>query len=143
MSTDANPDEYRVTRNGDLAESGTWISGSPIIYIIDALTAGSYVFVMMVSDDADNSASDTVVGTVEAGGFPIPGGGDPTLSLMTPALLGIVGLVALVAIFVIIQRRGKDQTVIERTTTVLVVCPYCSTKIEHGQSFCSNCGGKM
>ena len=52
-ATDANPDEYRITRNGDLAESRTWISGSPIIYDIDALTSGSYVFVMTVSDEAD------------------------------------------------------------------------------------------
>ena len=140
-ATDSNPDEYRITRNGNFADSGTWISSSPIIYNVDNLDAGSYVFVMTVSDDAGNSASDTVVVTVEVGGF--PGGNDPTLSFMTPVLLSIVGLVALVAIFVIFQRRGKEQTVIERTTTVLVVCPYCSTKVDHGQSFCSNCGGKM
>ena len=29
------------------------------------------------------------------------------------------------------------------TERVLVVCPFCSTKVEQGTSFCTNCGGKM
>jgi hypothetical protein len=34
----------------------------------------------------------------------------------------------------------QERIVTER---VLVVCPFCSTKVEQGTSFCTNCGGKM
>ena len=34
----------------------------------------------------------------------------------------------------------KERIITER---VLVICPFCSTKVEQGVAFCPNCGGKM
>ena len=42
--------------------------------------------------------------------------------------------------------KGPSTGVIQEriiTERVLVVCPFCSTKVEQGTSFCTNCGGKM
>ena len=34
----------------------------------------------------------------------------------------------------------RERIITER---VLVICPFCSTKVEQGVAFCPNCGGKM
>ena len=34
----------------------------------------------------------------------------------------------------------RERIITER---ILVICPFCSTKVEQGVAFCPNCGGKM
>jgi len=71
---------------------------------------------------------------------------DVTLPLEERVLLIIV-IAAILFMFCLacgylLRSRRKDRTIIEKTQ-VLIVCPYCSTKVEHGMSFCPNCGGEL
>ncbi|MBY8999014.1 MAG: hypothetical protein KGD60_14905 [Candidatus Thorarchaeota archaeon] len=45
----------------------------------------------------------------------------------------------------LLEKESSTGVIQERIITerVLVVCPFCSTKVEQGTSFCTNCGGKM
>ena len=44
-----------------------------------------------------------------------------------------------------IEKVSSPEPLRERIVTqrVLVICPFCSTKVEQGVAFCPNCGGKM
>ena len=66
------------------------------------------------------------------------------------ALAAILGAFILCLYLVYSRRRGGSDSGpvrIETHTThekvVLVVCPYCSAKVEQGVSECPNCSGKL
>jgi uncharacterized membrane protein len=50
--------------NGEAYGSGDWVSGEAITINLDTLSGGEYTFVITVSDESGNTASDTVVVTV-------------------------------------------------------------------------------
>ena len=66
------------------------------------------------------------------------------------ALAAIIGAFILCICVVYSRRRGGTDSGpvrIETHTTlekvVLVVCPYCSAKVEQGVTECPSCGGKL
>jgi hypothetical protein len=62
---DLNPDSYDILKDGISAETGDW-NGSDIIRDLSNLPIGSYNFTLIVWDTENNSASDTVIVTVNA-----------------------------------------------------------------------------
>ena len=58
--TDANPDNYTIFQDGNLVQTGTWTSGTPLTIKIDNLKAGSYYFKIVVQDKSGVIASNTV-----------------------------------------------------------------------------------
>ncbi|MHA1909107.1 MAG: phospholipase D-like domain-containing protein, partial [Candidatus Thorarchaeota archaeon] len=63
-ATDIHPDTYSITMNGELHSSGDWVSGEEISINLDNLASGEYTFVITVTDESGNTASDTVLVTV-------------------------------------------------------------------------------
>ncbi|MHA1248303.1 MAG: right-handed parallel beta-helix repeat-containing protein [Candidatus Thorarchaeota archaeon] len=57
--SDAHPDRYEVYRNGTLVESGAW-DGGQITVNVDGLGIGTYNYTLVVYDEVDHSAADTV-----------------------------------------------------------------------------------
>jgi len=64
-ATDNNPDSYIIYREGVVVDSGSWTSGVPITINVDGLTVGSYNYTIVVTDASNNTATDTVIVTVE------------------------------------------------------------------------------
>jgi hypothetical protein len=67
--SDENPNCYEILDNSVAMRSGSW-TGSSITVMLDILTIGAHDITLTVWDDADNSASDTVVVTVVDGDPP-------------------------------------------------------------------------
>ncbi|MHA1797133.1 MAG: hypothetical protein ACTSVY_01685, partial [Candidatus Helarchaeota archaeon] len=63
--TDSFPDQYKITRNGTIINSGTWSNNIPIIENVDGLGLGTWEFIITVNDTTGNFNSDTVLVTVE------------------------------------------------------------------------------
>jgi hypothetical protein len=91
--SDEHPVSYEITRDGVVVASGDWTSSMTSISIdVDGLEAGTYEFVLTVTDIGGNTASDTVVVTVAAD--------------MTMIYLGIgVGVIVILGIVVCMKRR--------------------------------------
>lgn len=70
-ATDNNPGIYMIYRNSVEVDSGSWTSGVPITINIDGLTVGSYDYTINVTDASNNTATDTVIVTVEDTAVPI------------------------------------------------------------------------
>lgn len=64
--TDNNPFMYSVTRNGTLILNGFWDSGESLVVDLSGLTEGTFVFTMIVYDEAGNFAMDTVIVIVQS-----------------------------------------------------------------------------
>jgi len=62
-ATDSDPATYIVTRDGSQIQSGSWTSGTAIMVNVGA-TEGSYTYIMTVSDQIGQTASDTVIVTI-------------------------------------------------------------------------------
>ncbi|MCG3220456.1 MAG: hypothetical protein H7641_03665, partial [Candidatus Heimdallarchaeota archaeon] len=63
-ATDMNPDSYIIYRDSVEVDTGAWDSVTPIVIDVDGLTDGSYVYLIVVTDLAGNTAQDTVTVTV-------------------------------------------------------------------------------
>ncbi|NVM01527.1 MAG: hypothetical protein HWN67_04295 [Candidatus Helarchaeota archaeon] len=63
-ANDLAPNLYVITNNTVEVASGAWTSGVPITISVDGLPIGTYTFVCTVNDTTGNSASDTVIVTV-------------------------------------------------------------------------------
>ncbi|MHA1771782.1 MAG: hypothetical protein ACTSYL_07615 [Candidatus Thorarchaeota archaeon] len=89
------PASYSITRNGTGIVNGTW-SGGDITVDIDGLAAGTYVYVITVTDAYGETATDTVVVKVTSGGITLP----------TNYLLYIlIGVALLVVIVIVVKKR--------------------------------------
>ncbi|MHA2495157.1 MAG: CARDB domain-containing protein [Candidatus Hodarchaeales archaeon] len=64
VPVDNNPANYTVFKNSGIDTTGDWISGFPITASLDSLTLGVYNYTLVVEDDDDNLANDTVFVTV-------------------------------------------------------------------------------
>ncbi|KKN08829.1 hypothetical protein LCGC14_1052760 [marine sediment metagenome] len=71
IATDNNPGNYIIYKDGFEVNSGSWTSSVPITINVDGLTVGSYNYTIVVSDVYDNSATDTVIVTVEDTADPV------------------------------------------------------------------------
>ncbi|MHA1813865.1 MAG: hypothetical protein ACTSYX_10595, partial [Candidatus Thorarchaeota archaeon] len=64
--SDLNPSSYAVTRDGTVVMAGAWNSSSEEIVVnLSTLPAGSYIYVITLTDTSGNSVQDSVVVTVE------------------------------------------------------------------------------
>jgi len=103
-STDNNPDTYIIYKDSVEIASGTWTSGVPITISIDGLSPGEYNYTIVVYDEFDNLAQDTVIVTVTAAVT----GGDAINPLVIPlAIIIPVASVAIIAVIVIRKRKAK------------------------------------
>ena len=59
IASDEYPDRYRIEIDGYLLSSSSW-NGDPITTNLDALSVGSYSYVITVYDAVGNSVMDTV-----------------------------------------------------------------------------------
>ena len=55
--SDSHPNNYTITRNAELLETGFWISPHPLVLAIDGLTFGVYEFRVTVHDSNGNFAT--------------------------------------------------------------------------------------
>ncbi len=62
--SDAHPSSYTVYQNGTVNKTASW-DGSDIVLDIDGLAVGVYNFTLYLEDDYGQSATDTVIVTVE------------------------------------------------------------------------------
>lgn len=63
---DLNPEHYTITRNGAEIASGEWNSTTPISINVEGLSAGTYLYSIVVNDSSSFSNTDTVIVTVTA-----------------------------------------------------------------------------
>ncbi|MHA1199708.1 MAG: carboxypeptidase-like regulatory domain-containing protein [Candidatus Heimdallarchaeaceae archaeon] len=63
---DEDPAVYEIYLDGELISTDSWVSGTLIIIDIDGLEVGIYNYTIVVIDNEGNSASDTVIVTVNA-----------------------------------------------------------------------------
>ncbi|GAH74238.1 unnamed protein product [marine sediment metagenome] len=63
-ATDMYPGTYIIYKDAVEVDSGIWDSATPIEIIVDGLTDGTYVYMIVLTDLAGNSAQDTVTVTV-------------------------------------------------------------------------------
>jgi hypothetical protein len=62
--TDQNPDSYLLYRDSVLIDSGTWVSNVALVFDIDGLVIGTYIFDLYVNDTDNVIRSDSVTVTV-------------------------------------------------------------------------------
>ncbi len=88
-ATDANPDLYTIWVNmTEVASDVAWTSGTPVVYNIpDGLASGVHTYRINFEDYQGNSASDTVLFTVEAP----PDTTDPVLTATPTDIVDEVG----------------------------------------------------
>jgi hypothetical protein len=111
MPSDINPASFHITRNGVMVISGAWL-GDDITLNVDLLPEGTYAFNCTVFDEAGNAASDVVLVSVLAQPQPTTTTTTTTQPTTTPtngaaaitalilggSVIGIVLVVALLAI---------------------------------------------
>jgi len=64
IAFDDNPDSYVITRDGDLVDTGSWVTEEPIVCYIDGLQEGEYDYHIAVTDTDGYQAEDLVHVTV-------------------------------------------------------------------------------
>ena len=64
MGFDDNPDSYNVTRDGEIIDTGNWISEVPIVCNLSSLLEGDYYYHIEVNDTDGYKAEDSVNVTV-------------------------------------------------------------------------------
>jgi len=111
-ATDANPDLYTIWVNTtEVASDVAWTSGTPVVYNIpDGLGTGIHTYRINYEDYQGNSASDTVLFTVEA-----PAGEEeeeeeeetppPAIPGFEPLIILGTGAIATIGLISIIKKR--------------------------------------
>ncbi|XOB42778.1 MAG: NosD domain-containing protein [Candidatus Nealsonbacteria bacterium] len=99
--TDDNPHTYTIYRNDIEITSGVWTSGIPITINVDGLLSGSYDYTIVVRDLLGNSATDTVIVTVNNN----DNSGNPaSIGVAFPLFAPIIAIIAMVVI-VVLKRK--------------------------------------
>lgn len=62
--TDANPNEFNISKDGMVLFGRDWTSGTPITYNVSGLTPGVHIYRLTAWDQANNSQFDEVTVTV-------------------------------------------------------------------------------
>ncbi|OLS16847.1 MAG: Membrane lipoprotein TmpC precursor [Candidatus Heimdallarchaeota archaeon LC_2] len=98
IGNDNNPSNYNVERDGESIQGGKWISGIPIVIVVDDLIAGIYSYTIFLEDVIGNFVVDTVKVTVNN----ISQNADYTstslISVPYPQLFGIIGFLTVISI---------------------------------------------
>jgi hypothetical protein len=68
--TDLKPSSYELYQNGTMVASGSW-NNSQIVYHLDGLVTGAYLYTLYVNDTSGNVATDSVLVVVNPQGIPI------------------------------------------------------------------------
>ncbi len=103
-ATDANPDLYTIWVNTtEVASDVAWTSGTPVVYNIpDGLGTGIHTYRINYKDYQGNSASDTVLFTVEEEEETPP---PPAIPGFEPLIIIGTGAIATIALIFIIKKR--------------------------------------
>ncbi|KKL48758.1 hypothetical protein LCGC14_2322320 [marine sediment metagenome] len=108
-ATDFNPDTYTISLNGTGIVSATaWTDATPVVYNIpDGLATGIHTYVIDFEDDSGNSASDTVLFTVEAPIEEVVGeeDGTPAIPGFEPLIIIGTGVIATLGLIYMIKKR--------------------------------------
>ncbi|MHA2277557.1 MAG: LamG-like jellyroll fold domain-containing protein, partial [Candidatus Kariarchaeaceae archaeon] len=70
-STDVNPNNYTIFRNGSQVDTGSWTNAAVITHNIDGLTKGVYNYTIVITDTTGHRAIDAIFVTVVDGSNPI------------------------------------------------------------------------
>jgi len=104
-STDTNPETYAIYKDNIEIYSGAWTSGVPITISVDGLSPGEYNYTIVVYDEFDNSAQDTVIVTVTAA--VTDGDAVNPLIISLAIIIPVASVGAVVAVIVIRKRKSK------------------------------------
>ena len=92
IASDNYPDNYVLTRNTELVESGTWNVDTQLRFSLDNLEGGTYTYCLTIYDESGLYSTDcvevTVIGTTKSGNNPI-----------LTTIISIVTLLSLASIF--------------------------------------------
>jgi hypothetical protein len=91
-----HPQSYTLRRNGTVVSSGNW-NGSALVYSVDGLGIGTYLFNCTVTDGLGRSISSVVTVTVSAAPLPV--------AIMVAVGGGIAVVIVLAAIVMLRRRR--------------------------------------
>ncbi len=93
---DEDPAHYEIYLEGELISTDSWYSGIPISINIDALEVGVYNYTIVVMDEEGNTASDTVIVTV-----------NPIVPELSPLLnlLFLPSIICMTLVFVLKRRK--------------------------------------
>jgi len=106
ISTDTNPGTYVIYKDNVEIYSGVWASfGAPITISVDGLSPGEYNYTIVVYDEFDNSAQDTVIVTVTAA---VTGGDAVNPLVISLAIIIPVASIGTIAAVVIKKRKAKN-----------------------------------
>jgi len=104
---DANPNIYTIELQGTgtVADPSAWSSGVAITYNVpDDLAVGEYTYIITITDDYDNSVTDTVNMTVQEVTTDDDGDDGPAIHLGNYYLIFLViGIISIA----IVQKRRK------------------------------------
>ncbi|HEC38461.1 hypothetical protein LCGC14_0641160 [marine sediment metagenome] len=107
-ATDANPDTYTITLNGTttVVPATTWTSGGAVTYNIpDGLAAGAHTYEITFTDEwGANTASDTVVFTVNPAPEPAAIPGFEPLIVIGITGIAIIGLIT-------VRKKKRNRTI--------------------------------
>lgn len=125
--SDAGTVTYLVLRNGTALYEGTW-NGSGIVVDVDSLAPGEYNFTIIVTDEGDNQASDSVLvsvlpptdttttttsttttGTTSTTTTETPPAGPSPMMIALAAGVAIGGIALIVVLFVIPRMKLKGR----------------------------------
>ncbi len=101
-AVDHSPSTYKLYVDGTLVANGTWTSGTPISYNIDAFSVGTHNVTLVIFDEVGNNATSSVTVAVASPSL-IPEVPIPLEYLIIIVVIVIVLLV--VAIYLIKKRR--------------------------------------
>jgi hypothetical protein len=99
IATDTEPSNYTVYLNGTVLDSGTWISGEPIVVDLSGVEFGIYNITIVVADELGNTASDTLYAFIIPTSIPAP--------WFQMLLLAIGGIAVVLVILVVLLKMKR------------------------------------
>lgn len=113
---DIDPNDYNVTLDGVLYDSGTWTNGT-ITVNIDDLAVGDHIFIISVYDQSGNDVSDTVLANIledpHDTGTDQPFNTEPVdpddeeSNTMIVIVLSALGVFSLVGVGIFLKKTGR------------------------------------
>ncbi|MHA1636837.1 MAG: NosD domain-containing protein, partial [Candidatus Thorarchaeota archaeon] len=108
-ANDSDPDSFILYQNGSIFQTGTW-DGSDLEFNIDGLSPGYWNFTLVVHDDTDRTAIDTVIVYVNATVWSLD------MIILYVSIIG-VEVAALVGIIFFFRRR-RLKSKLDKTSSL-------------------------